>query len=194
MKWLVNLLGGGLLGGVRDIVSTVAGDQAARDQQTATDMSDVRQQFAAEFAAPERQGWWNSLVDGLNRLVRPAFTFGLAGLFVWCVVDPIEFAEAMTALQLVPEMMWWIALTIIAFWFGGRMLEGVSPKGMKFDARQAAAVVGQMKELGALKPQEPERAAIMAAEYESELRAREPMSNAAILEWNRRRQEGWRAG
>ena len=36
-------------------------------------------QYTAEFAHP-RRGWFDGLVDGLNRLVRPAITFGLLGI------------------------------------------------------------------------------------------------------------------
>ena len=35
-------------------------------------------QYTAEFAHP-RRGWFDGLVDGLNRLVRPVITFGLLG-------------------------------------------------------------------------------------------------------------------
>src|SRR3954471_4285756 len=93
-----------LLGIVPDLLKRVMGNKDAKEQNIATEQQAVLEQYAAEFQGPERLGWWNSFVDGLNRLVRPSMTFGTIGLFVWCAVDPISFTVAMTALQAVPDM------------------------------------------------------------------------------------------
>lgn len=89
--------------------------------------------------------WWDSLVDGINRLVRPLFTFGVLALFVWACIEPVSFSAAMTALQLIPENLWLIMGTIIVFWFGDRMLK-LSSSGGK-TVSQVADVVNQIRQV-----------------------------------------------
>lgn len=51
-------------------------------------------------------------------------TLRMIGLFIWAVADPPAFSLAiMLALQDVPEMLWYIFLAIIGFWFGTKMIE-----------------------------------------------------------------------
>ena len=51
------------------------------------------QQFAAEFQAREGRTWWDSLVDGLNRLPRPLITLGILAFFVLAPLEPVRFLE-----------------------------------------------------------------------------------------------------
>lgn len=194
-----------LLGFVPDLLKSFLGNKAAREDNISTEQMAVLDQYAAEFQGPERLGGWNSFVDGLNRLVRPLMTFGTIGLFVWCAFDPISFTVAMTALQAVPEMLWYILLSIVAFWFGGRVLENAQIGRMKPSA-DIAKIVGQMNAVRAL-DQPPEVVLPAAAKADMDRRAAEahniapisdedykaeianemkPMSLPAILEWNRR--------
>ncbi|MEL7345124.1 MAG: holin family protein [Pseudomonadota bacterium] len=76
-------------------------------------------QFAAEFAIP-RQGLFDRIMDGLNRLPRPMLALGTLGLFVAAMVDPIWFAERMQGVALVPEPLWWLMGAIVSFYFGAR--------------------------------------------------------------------------
>jgi len=76
-------------------------------------------QFAAEFA-PVRRGVFDRVIDGLNRLPRPALAFGTLGLFIAAMVDPVWFAERMGGLSLVPEPLWWLLGAIVSFYFGAR--------------------------------------------------------------------------
>ena len=64
-------------------------------------------QFAAEFAVP-RQGWFDRLMDGLNRLPRPFLVFGTLGLFVVAMVNPVWFSTRMQGITLVPDPLWWL--------------------------------------------------------------------------------------
>ncbi|MEL6958727.1 MAG: holin family protein [Pseudomonadota bacterium] len=77
------------------------------------------QQFAAEFAVP-RKGWFDRLMDGLNRLPRPLLAFGTIGLFVVAMVDPIWFSSRMQGIALVPDPLWWLMGAIVSFYFGAR--------------------------------------------------------------------------
>lgn len=76
-------------------------------------------QHGAEFAmAP--QGWFDRMVNGLNRLPRPMLALGTLGLFVYAMVDPEGFGTRMAGLALVPEPLWWLLGAIVAFYFGSR--------------------------------------------------------------------------
>ena len=77
----------------------------------------VQAQFATEFG---HKGWFNQLVDGLNRLPRPMMAFGVIGLFVSAMVDPIWFAARMQGLVLVPNALWGLLGIIVTFYFGAR--------------------------------------------------------------------------
>ncbi len=146
---LMKILTGGLINSVVGGLKVLFGDRSARESAAADDISALREQFAAEFTGPERQGVWNAFVDGLNRLVRPLFTFGTLALFIWAVRDPVEFAVAMTALQAVPEALWIIMGSIVVFWFGGRALEGMKAPTMSVGAmRELVNNLEHMKRIG----------------------------------------------
>lgn len=76
-------------------------------------------QAQAEFAhAPGN--WWDSLMNGLNRLPRPLLTLSTIGLFGYAMVDPPGFSLRMEGLALVPEPLWWLMGAIVSFYFGAR--------------------------------------------------------------------------
>lgn len=67
-----------------------------------------------------RGGWFDSAVNGLNRLPRPLLALGTLGLFVYAMADPDGFAIRMHALAAVPEPLWWLLGAVVAFYFGAR--------------------------------------------------------------------------
>ena len=76
-------------------------------------------QMGQEFAhAPST--WFDSFVNGLNRLPRPAMTFGVLGMFVYAMADPDGFSLRMEGLQAVPEPLWWFLGAVVSFYFGAR--------------------------------------------------------------------------
>lgn len=76
-------------------------------------------QLGEEYQNPSL-GWFDRMVNGLNRLPRPMLAFGTLGLFVYAMVDPRAFAERMVGLNAVPEPLWWLLGAIVAFYFGAR--------------------------------------------------------------------------
>jgi len=76
-------------------------------------------QMGAEFENPAT-GWFDRLVNGINRLPRPMLAFGTIGLFVYAMVDPARFADRMVGLNAVPEPLWWLLGAVVAFYFGAR--------------------------------------------------------------------------
>ena len=77
------------------------------------------QQLGEEYQHPA-MGWFDRLVNGLNRLPRPFLAFGTLGLFTYAMVDPEGFAKRMVGLNAVPEPLWWLLGAIVAFYFGAR--------------------------------------------------------------------------
>jgi hypothetical protein len=65
-------------------------------------------------------GWFDRVVNGLNRLPRPFLAFGTIGLFIYAMLDPQGFAARMVGLNAVPEPLWWLLGAVVAFYFGAR--------------------------------------------------------------------------
>jgi hypothetical protein len=92
-------------------------------------------QFAGEFVHPSR-GMFDRLVDGLNRLPRPALALGTIWLFVMAMQKPDQFVKGMEGLALVPEPLWWLMGAIVSFYFGARH----QVKAQEFQRSVAAGV------------------------------------------------------
>ncbi|WP_296430658.1 holin family protein [Yoonia sp.] len=112
-----------LFGDGRNVVAETAQVFRENAEQGAVRAADARadslQQFAAEFAHPTR-GIFDRIVDGLNRLPRPALALGTIWLFVSAMRTPQQFAQGMQGLALVPEPLWWLMGAIVSFYFGAR--------------------------------------------------------------------------
>lgn len=76
-------------------------------------------QYGQEFAAP-RPGAFDRLINGLNRLPRPALAIGTIGLFVYAMAAPESFGARMQGLAHVPEPLWWLLGAVVSFYFGAR--------------------------------------------------------------------------
>lgn len=120
---ILNLIFGamGMGGGrnvIRDTVEIFKPNAENEAQRTAEYQSAALAQFAAEYG--HTKNWFDSLIDGLNRLPRPMLAFGTIFLLVSALYDPVWFSERMTGLQLVPEQLWWLLGAIVTFYFGAR--------------------------------------------------------------------------
>jgi hypothetical protein len=142
--------------------------QAHRDHQRYGASLD---QFAAEFYAPQR-GWFDRLMDALNRVPRPAMALGTLGLFVAAMVDPDWFSARMVGLALVPEPLWWLLGAIVSFYFGARH----QAKGQEF---QRALVDHMARSARPAPTHQPEP--------EAPAKDPDPDGNAALEEWMRLR-------
>jgi len=94
-------------------------------------------QFGQEFGLV-RPGPFDRMIDGLNRVPRPALAIGTLGLFVYAMVDPIQFSVRMQGLERVPAPLWWLLGAIVSFYFGARELQYAR------SARAAGAITGAM--------------------------------------------------
>jgi len=67
--------------------------------------------------------WFDVLIDGLNRLVRPLFSFWAFGVMAG-IIGTAHLAD-------IPAAAWNIIWTIIGFWFGQRILFKELPAAIK---------------------------------------------------------------
>lgn len=127
-------------------VNAEASDKRGNDLDNA-----VLQQFAAEFTRQTRRTWWDSLVDGLNRLPRPMLAIWALWVLAWTPYDPVFMAEVFAAWAVIPQSVWAVILVIVTFFFGGRQ----QVKGLDFQ-RDVAGLLAQTQT--ALKSREALRA------------------------------------
>ncbi len=179
MNFIASLFGGGSGRNVIKETAEVFIPNAEASAQRAADRAKGAQaQFSAEFAARERRGWFNSLVDGLNRLPRPALAYGTIGLFVYAMRDPVSFGERMQGLALVPDQLWWILGAIVTFYFGAREMQ--YNREARFAAPQLVSqVVSNVREIRTLRPESP---GIADGEIDPESVAAD---NAAVDDWRK---------
>ena len=184
-KTLLNMIPGAgpILSAGIGLVETVTGNKRERDQQGhAADMA-VSAQFAAEFRQNNRN-FFDSLIDGLNRLPRPVIVVMVVLYFLTAWNDPTEFQIINLALDGVPERMWIIAGVIITFFFGARELS--KARDQKRMALSAEAFNEQQRRIHDLRQQKHVETGAHDAEMADETK---PLSNRSIEEWNRRRRE-----
>lgn len=119
MNWIFDGIKSIITGG-NNVVKTLVGSKQERDKQSHDEFTQVQNSYQSEYT--NTGGFFNSLVDGINRLVRPIYTFGTISLFIWAVRDAEGFKTAMAALNSVPEELWMIMGTITFFWFGSKSI------------------------------------------------------------------------
>lgn len=154
------LFGGGNV--VRETAEVFRENAEASAQRGAALQGAALAQFAAEFALP-RQGFFDRLIDGVNRIPRPALALGTLGLFVSAMVDPVWFAARMAGIALVPEPLWWLLGVIVSFYFGARH-QAKTHKLQESLARTLAAAPALARDIATLE-------------------ARQTPTNAALAEW-----------
>lgn len=114
------------IGTAGEVAKTFFGNKEKRDEYRHIEQAALHESFGKEFSyAATNRSWFDATMDGINRLPRPVITFAVLWLFVIAVRDPAYFTEIMIAMQKVPEMLWWLVLTIVAFFFGGRMIDKI---------------------------------------------------------------------
>ena len=180
----LSIIAGPLINCINSLGKTFFGSKEERDRQSQEQFMSVQNSYQAEQSAPEKQNWFNILVDGFNRLQRPAMTSGVIALFIWAAVEPASFIITMQALTTVPEMLWYILASVIAFWFSGRILEKAPMKIKQQEIDSAKVIAKEVNEARQTLKSEKD----WEDKYQEELKDNsKPLSNRAILEWNQRR-------
>ncbi len=181
-----------LFGGGGNVVADTAAAFLPHADRESARAAQLRQaamaQMAQEFAQGGRRGWFDRLIDALNRVPRPAMALGTLGLFVAAMVDPVWFAARMQGLALVPEPLWWLLGVIVSFYFGARF----QAKGQEM--RRDLARVSALAE--ALSAQDAEEAPLARGPRRSgaslplPVPATDAEANPALAEWRRLRGDG----
>lgn len=115
---------------VRDAVEVFRENAEAAAGREAARADAALDQFAQEFIRDERSGF-DRVMDGVNRIPRPAMALGTLALFGAAMGDPAWFAQRMAGLAAVPEPLWWLLGVIVSFYFGARH----QAKGQEFQTR-----------------------------------------------------------
>lgn len=144
-------------------------------------------QFSAEFIQRQNRTWWDSFVDGLNRLPRPLLTIGVLSFFVLAPLSPTHFLEIAKAYELMPAGYWALLSIIIGFYFGGRMQLKSQDMKIRKDAVQAAKeLVSIKKEFRQLEvEEEPVQSKIFDAAV---IEGKGPLKNKVIERWKAKRE------
>ena len=181
---LRTLFGGGNV--LRETAEVFRVNAEASDARGAEMQRAALEQMAAEFGG-DRRSLFDRVIDGLNRLPRPAMALGTLGLMAAAMVDPLWFGERMAGLALVPEPLWWLLGAVVSFYFGARH----QAKGQEFQRSLAATlarapqVVETVTALRALRATSP-GAADPGADAQAVLAAGRPEANRALEEWRAR--------
>jgi hypothetical protein len=106
---------------VKDVAEVFVPNATKRQQYDHEEFGDALEQYGLEYRLVQ-EGWFNRLVNGLNRLPRPVLALGTVCLFVYAMLDPAGFSERMAGLDTVPRELWWLLGAIVSFYFGAREL------------------------------------------------------------------------
>ena len=155
---------------------------AERLALSAQDLASL-EQFAAGFQPRTNRTWWDSFIDGLNRVPRPLITLGVLAFFVLAPLDPLRFAQIARAYELMPDGFWALLSIIVAFYFGGRMQLKRQDMAIKGGALEVA------REVMALQQAKREHDRMQRAEPAYADAPAEPAghSNRVIEAWKRQR-------
>lgn len=164
----------GLLPAVGRTAEVFVANRTERARQEHAEHVAALGQFAAEFQHPSR-GFFDRLIDGVNRLPRPVMAIGTMGLFVFAMADPVAFGVRMQGLALVPDPLWWLLGAIVSFYFGARELHHFR-SGQPISAAEVRGVVQNMaavREIGEPADPPPDEA----------VDGPDAGGNAALSEW-----------
>lgn len=140
-------------------------------------------QFSGEFRQDQGNGF-DRIMDGINRVPRPALALGTLGLFVAAMVNPLWFAERMQGIALVPEPLWWLLGVIVSFYFGARHQVKTQQfqRDMATTMARVPQVVQNIDQIRQLRAETPGVAAT-DADAQTSLAVLEPQENRALRDW-----------
>lgn len=140
----IGAIGRTLFGSNRNAIAETAEVFIANAENNAARAAEIDHatlaQYAAEFHTRNNRTLFDSIVDGLNRLVRPTVTLGLLLPIPATIIDPDGMRTVWLSLSLLPEMYWALLFAVIPFYFSGRM----QIKGQDFNRSMQEAAARAM--------------------------------------------------
>jgi len=125
LSWFSKIFGGAgkeassVGGAVVGVAEVFVANKTKRDKIEGDAFNAVVDSHRAEFASVGNT-WFDSLINGINRLPRPIMALGVIAMFVFAIKSPQAFAERMIGITVIPEPMWWLIGVVVAFYFGAR--------------------------------------------------------------------------
>lgn len=177
-----------IFGGGRNVITETAGAFVANAEASAEREAELNgaalAQYASEFGARSARTWFDSFVDGLNRLVRPMLTFAILLPIAASIWWPAHAAAAIASLAILPAGYWGVLGVVISFFFGGRMqIKAQDFERSVADAvARAPAVIQSMKRLRTMSSESP-GAASSGQDATLAAAALKPSDNSAIDHW-----------
>lgn len=110
------------IGEAAEGLSEVFVPNATRAMELAAEIHQATLETASAEFEYAGTGWFDRMINGLNRLPRPMLALGTLGLFIYAMAEPVGFSSRMVGLQEVPEPLWWLLGAIVSFYFGAREL------------------------------------------------------------------------
>lgn len=185
MERMFGLLFGGGSNVVKDTVEVFRENAEAGSNRGHMVQMEAMRAHSEEFKVA-RQGGFDRIMDGVNRLPRPALALGTLGLFISAMVEPLWFAERMQGIALVPEPLWWLLGVIVSFYFGAR--HQVKSQQFQREIVGTMAHVPQvMQNVAALRKLRADSVGIASTGQDARLAAAAvaPDVNPALEEWRR---------
>lgn len=147
--------------GIKDVAEVFFGNKKERDATAAAneynEQIEIHKEQASGYSyAAVTRNWFDSAIDGINRLPRPAFAFLVLWLLVWPMFDPVQYAVSMKALSSVPEWVSTLITVVLVFFFGSRTIAKDIPS-------QAASRAESAKRLAELAPTTGEKNPVIDA-------------------------------
>lgn len=164
-------------GAVSEVAEVFVGNRAEREAADHERFVKSLAQFGEEFQHPAT-GWFDGMVNGMNRLPRPLMAVGTLGLFSYAMVDPTGFSVRMQGLAYVPEPLWWLLGAIVSFYFGARELHHYRGRKLAVDWTPAAALEETAPPAPATVPREAAPAVSVAAAPVARPAAPPPAANS----------------
>lgn len=183
MSGLLNIIfgnGGKMIQDTAEVFRENTEEGAQRAQELRLE---AMKQFAQEFES-SKQGWFDRVMDGVNRLPRPMLALGTLGLFVAAMIDPIWFSERMQGIALVPEPLWWLLGVVVSFYFGARH-QIKSQQFQRSIAQTMSYVPKVVENLSTLRALRPTAPGVADTGHDARLSALSvlPDNNSALVDW-----------
>ena len=180
---LLNVIFGSNRNVIKETAEVFRANAEADADRAQTLRVEALQQYAREFDQ-KNNSLFDSIMDGINRVPRPALALGTLGLFVAAMVDPIWFAERMQGIALVPEPLWWLLGVVVSFYFGARhqVKNQQFQRSIAQTMASAPQVVRNIQHLQQLRPTTPGVAA-SGTDARLGVLSLEPDANEALSDW-----------